>query len=47
MIMIKDDACMSNANIKCRSLILSHKVFKNKWKNERENEKNNNNNNRK
>ena len=28
--MIKNNACKSNANIKCGSLILSNEVFKNK-----------------
>ena len=35
MIMIKKDACMSNMNSKCKSLILSHEVFVKKEKNKK------------
>ena len=37
--MIKNDACMSIENIKCRSLILSNEVSKNKQKNREKNKK--------
>ena len=37
--MIKNDACMSIENIKCRSLILSNEVSKNKQKNKEKNKK--------
>ena len=32
MIILKNDACMSNGYIKHRLLTLSYDVFKNKWK---------------
>ena len=35
MIMIENDACMSNMNSKCKSLILIHKVFVKKEKNKK------------
>ena len=35
MIMIKNDACMSNMNSKCKSLILNHEVFVKKEKNKK------------
>ena len=37
--MIRNDACVSNAVIKSRSLISSNGVFKNKWKNKKKEEK--------
>ena len=37
--MIRNDACVSNVDIKSRSLISSNGVFKNKWKNKKKEEK--------